>query len=114
MKIPLHMPSLDELKRLVVQTYKEWDRDQAPRLGAALAFYTLLSLAPLLVLLLALAGFVFGDAAARGQLFEQIRSLVGDRGAEAINEMVKNAGDGGAGSPPRFSDLQRCCLARAR
>lgn len=97
MNVSLHLPSPDELKRLVVATYKEWDRDQAPRLGAALAFYTLLSLAPLLVLLLALAGFVFGDAAAQGQLFEQIRSLVGDRGAEAINEMVKNAGHQGSG-----------------
>lgn len=83
--------SFRELKRLFVQTYNEWNADQAPRLGAALAYYTTLSLAPLLILLIAVAGFVFGTEAAQGQLFGQIRDMVGSEGAKAIEEMIQNA-----------------------
>jgi len=91
------VPSFTELKRLLTETYTEWSADQAPRLGAALSFYTMLSLAPLLILLIAIAGLVFGQEAARGQLFQQIRDLVGDQGAAAIQTMVQNAGKPGSG-----------------
>jgi len=80
-----------ELKRLLVLSYNEFNKDQAPRLGAALAYYTALSLAPLLILLIALAGLVLGDEAARGQLFGEIRDMVGPEGGKAIEEMVQNA-----------------------
>jgi membrane protein len=89
--------SFSTIKRLLVETYNEWSKDQAPRLGASLAYYTILSLAPLLVLLIALAGFVFGEEAARGQLFGEIRGLVGSEGAEAIQSMVNNAAKGSGG-----------------
>jgi membrane protein len=85
------MPSFAEWKRLLTRTYQEWNEDQAPRLGAALAYYTTLSLAPLLILLIALAGLVFGKEAAQGQLFDEIQAMVGSDGAGAIQEMVKNA-----------------------
>lgn len=84
-------------RRLLLRTWTEWNADQAPRIGAALAFYSMLSLAPLLILLIALAGLIFGDEAARGQLFGQIESLVGRQGAVAIQEMVKNAAKPGSG-----------------
>src|SRR5262249_14200375 len=70
---------------------KEWWKDNAPRLGAALAFYTLLSLAPLLVVVTAIAGLTFGKEAAEGQLVSEIQDLVGPRGAEAIQTLLANA-----------------------
>jgi membrane protein len=92
-----HKWTFRELKDLLVEAYNEWSEDQAPRLGAALAYYTMLSLAPLLVLLIALAGLVLGEEAARGQLFSQIHGLVGQAGGKAIEEMVENAGRGSGG-----------------
>ncbi|MBC7924718.1 MAG: YihY/virulence factor BrkB family protein [Bryobacteraceae bacterium] len=91
------MLSFGQTKSLLVHTWQDWNQDQAPRLGAALSFYTMLSIAPLLILLIAIAGLVFGEEAARGQLFGQIRSLVGDEGAGAIQEMVQNASKPGSG-----------------
>src|SRR5687768_12892003 len=79
------------LKGLFIRSYYDFNEDQAPRLGAALAYYTALSLAPLLILLIAVAGLVFGDEAASGQLFGEIRNMVGPEGGKAIEEMVHNA-----------------------
>ena len=62
--------------------------DKAPRLGAALAFYTALSLSPLLLMVVGLAGLVFGDEAARGELAGQIQNLVGAEGAQVIQGML--------------------------
>jgi membrane protein len=69
----------------------EWARHNAPRLGAALAYYTVLSLAPTLVLVVAISSFAFGDEAVRGQLYWQIKDLVGNQGAIAVQTMLKNA-----------------------
>ena len=79
------------LWELLREAGAEWLEDKAPRLGAALAYYTIFALAPLLLIVIAVAGFVFGEEAARGELFEQIRGLVGDRGASAIEAMLANA-----------------------
>src|SRR5262245_13515915 len=76
---------------LLKQTGLEWVEDKASQLGAALAFYTLLSIAPLLVIAIAIAGAVFGDKAARGQVVAQIEETVGTEGAKAIQEMLANA-----------------------
>jgi len=62
----------------------EWFEHRASSKGAALAFYTLFSLAPILVLVIAVAGLFYGQEAARGELFYQLRGLVGNGGAEAI------------------------------
>ncbi|HYP13313.1 MAG TPA: YihY/virulence factor BrkB family protein [Bryobacteraceae bacterium] len=88
---PLFPTSFDQWKRLLKRAYADWSKDQAPRLGASLAYYTALSLAPLLILLLALAGFIFGDEAARGQLYGQISGMMGSDSAKTIEEMIKNA-----------------------
>lgn len=70
---------------------KEWSDDNATRLSAALAFYTILSVAPLFVIAIAIAGMVFGQAEARGALTEQLRGLVGDAGAEVATTTVEHA-----------------------
>jgi hypothetical protein len=80
-----------EAKDLLVKSWNEFNEDEAPRLGAALAYYTILSLAPLLILLIALAGLVFGKEAATGQLVSQIQGMVGKEGAEAIQQMIAGA-----------------------
>ncbi len=69
----------------------EWINDQAQRLGASLAFYSLLSLAPLLVITVAVAGLVFGREAANGQLAWQIQNLVGLDEARGLQAIVHSA-----------------------
>jgi len=69
-----------------------WNEDYAPSMGAALSYYTLFSLAPLLLIVIALAGLVFGEDAARGQVLATLGGLVGTEGATAIEGMLKNAG----------------------
>jgi membrane protein len=77
-----------QAKDLLVKSWNEFSEDQAPRLGAALAYYTVLSLAPLLILMIAIAALVFGKEAATGQLFGEIQNMVGKEGAEAIQQMI--------------------------
>jgi membrane protein len=69
----------------------EWFAHRAASKGAALAFYTLFSLAPILVLVLAVAGFFYGAEAAQGQLFGQLKGLLGPKGAEAIQLVLAGA-----------------------
>jgi len=59
--------------------------------GAALAFYTLFSMAPILVLVIAIAGAVFGNQAAQGEIFNQLNGLLGPTGAEAIQQLLASA-----------------------
>jgi membrane protein len=75
-----------------------WYNDNAPRLGAALAYYAVFSLAPLLVLFVALVSQMFGRQAAEGQLQDQIQQAVGKQAGEAIQVMVANASQPGSGS----------------
>jgi membrane protein len=86
-----------ELTDLLVQTWKNWNTHDAQRIGAALAYYTTFSLAPILVIAIAVAGRVFGADAARHEVSHQMRGLIGATGAKAVEEMVTNAGQGGAG-----------------
>jgi membrane protein len=69
----------------------EWSSDNAAQLGAALAFYSVLSLAPLLVIALAIAGLVWGEEGAKAQFTTQAQSLVGGEGAGAIHSMLEHA-----------------------
>jgi len=82
---------------LVRDSVWEWVDDRASRKGAALAFYTVFSLAPILILAIAIAGLFFGKDAARGEIYAQVRDLIGPDGAMAIQAMVQNAGRPGAG-----------------
>ena len=76
---------------MLKQTFAEWTEDKVPQLGAALAFYTALSISPLLVISLAVAAMVFGADAARGEIQQQLGSLVGEEGGKAIQQMIANA-----------------------
>jgi membrane protein len=78
-------------RRLLQETLKEWNQDNAPQMAAALAYYTLFSIAPLLIVAIAIAGFIFGEQAARGEIVGQIKGLVGEAGAEVIQTMLENA-----------------------
>src|SRR5437879_13189080 len=66
------------------ETFSEWSEDRAPRMGAALAYYTVFSLAPVLVIAIGVAGIFFGQRMAEGRLMHEIRNLVGPEGAGAI------------------------------
>ena len=82
---------------LARDTVREFFDDRVPMLGAAVAYYTLFSLAPLLVIALAIAGFVFGQEASSGQLASTLGGLLGAQGAQAVQDMVANARRPGAG-----------------
>ena len=76
---------------LLKKTASEWMEDDAPTLGAALAYYTVFSLAPLLTIAIAIAGFFFGKEAAQGQIFDELRGLIGEETGKAVQEMVQSA-----------------------
>ena len=83
--------NVKEAFALLKKAAGDWFDDQAPTLGAALAFYTVFSLAPLLIITVSIAGLVFGREAAQGQIFDQLRSLVGEASAGAMQDVVQNA-----------------------
>lgn len=74
---------------LLKATAKEWVEDKAPRLGAALAYYTVFSIAPLILIAITIAGLIFQDA--QQQVITQVQGLIGEQGAEAIQSMLKAA-----------------------
>jgi membrane protein len=74
-----------------------WLADRAPSMGAAIAYYTVFSLAPMLVLVLGIAGLAFGREAAEGALFGQLAGLIGAEGAKAVQAMLKSASGEKAG-----------------
>ena len=82
--------SLKVMWKLLSATFFKWSNDHAQALGAALAFYTVFSLAPLLLIVIAIAGLVFGQDAAEGQIIGQIRGLVGEDSAKAIQDILEN------------------------
>ena len=82
---------LREIVPLIRVTVENWLKDKAPRLGAALAFYMALSLAPTLVILLAIAGLLFSASAAENHLILEIQGLVGQEGAKAIQAIIEGA-----------------------
>jgi membrane protein len=73
---------------LLVKTFTAWLNDYAPSMGAALAYYTLFSMAPLLLIVVSVAGLVFGQDAARGEIEAQLRMLVGEGGARAVQDLL--------------------------
>jgi len=83
---------------LLKETISEWSKDKASRLAAALAYYTVFSLAPLLIIVIAIAGSVFGEEAARGEIVGQIQGLVGRDGAQVIETAIENANKPDTGS----------------
>jgi len=80
-----------ELLNLVKDTLREWQEDQAVHLAAAMAYYTTFSLAPLLVIVIAIAGLLGGREAAHGFIMNQVEDLVGVQGREFVGGMIENA-----------------------
>jgi len=88
---PLLELRVADILSLLTDTYEEWYKHKAPRLSAALAFYTALSLAPLLVVVISIAGFFFGADAAKGQIVWQVEGLLGHAAAVAIQGVLDAA-----------------------
>lgn len=82
-----------DFKGLITETIAEWNRHNGSRLAAALAYYTVFSLAPLVVISIAIAGAVFGENAARGEIVRQIEGLIGRAGAETVQTIIKNTSE---------------------
>lgn len=76
---------------LLRETFKEYFADDAPRLGAALAFYTIFSLPALLILVIAVAGLAFGTDAAQGQIVGEVRGFIGEESAQTLQTVIESA-----------------------
>jgi membrane protein len=76
---------------LAKQAVNAWLDDYAPSMGAAIAFYTVFSLAPLVIIVIAVAGFFWGQQAVQGELFGQLQGLVGADGAKAVEGIVQSS-----------------------
>ncbi len=81
---------MKKIWQLLKTTVKSWNDDYAQSMGAALAFYTLFSIAPLLLIVLSITGFVFGLEAARGEIAGQLEGLLGEQGAIAVQALLQN------------------------
>jgi membrane protein len=82
---------------LLKATYQEWTNDRTSRLGAALAYYAVFSLAPVLVIVIAVASLVFGEKAARGQVAAEVELVAGPEVGRAVEEMLSHTHATGAG-----------------
>lgn len=95
------MGTLREPKKifgLLKETGSQWSGDNAFRLSAALSYYTVFSLPPLLLIVIAIAGAVFGEAAARGELVGQLKEVMGQQGASMVQTMISQASRPGSGT----------------
>jgi len=72
------------------QTFWAWNDHEAPRLGAALSFYTMLSLAPLVILVIAIASLVFGHSAAQNDIIREVQGIMGTEGAKAVETVIEH------------------------
>jgi membrane protein len=86
-----------DLISILKATFTAWNRHEAPRLGAALAFYTILSLSPLVIIVVALAGLVFSRSTAQAHILSQVQGMIGQDGGKAVESMLANAQKPAAG-----------------
>jgi membrane protein len=85
------MDKLQSLLNTTKSTIGQWIEDDPFELAAALSYYTLFSLAPLMIIVIAIAGFAFGREAAQNQIVETLQGMVGQESAKAIQDMIQNA-----------------------
>lgn len=88
---------MHQARDVLVETWKSWNAHHTPRIGAALAYYTAFSVAPILIIAIAVAGTVFGTDAARDEVIHQMRGMLGETGAKAVQEMLTSAHQGRKG-----------------
>ena len=92
-----------QLWQLLKDSVSAWIDDFAPSMGAAISYYTVFSIAPLLLIVISIAGLVFGPDAARGHIFVELRELMGDDGAaaaQALLQSVNRPAQGAIGTLP--------------
>jgi len=94
--LPVRINLLDIPRRIapieIVKTAApSWLRDRAPSMGAAIAYYTIFSLAPMLWLISAIVGLAFGESAARGAIEQQLQYAIGEDAARALESMIQRA-----------------------
>lgn len=82
---------LNEYGKIFKNSLSGWGEDRVATLSAAIAYYTVFSIAPLLLIAIAVAGLFWGEEAVRGEIFGSVRGLVGDQGAVAIQSFVESA-----------------------
>jgi membrane protein len=86
-----HVPAIGKMRDIVRDSVFSWLDHNASSLGAALAFYTLFSIAPILVIAMAVAGYVFGSNVAESHVLAEMRALLGDAGAAAVQSLLTSA-----------------------
>lgn len=94
---PVPPPRTKTSWELLKETYNEWSKDRASLLAAAFSYYAVFALTPLLLIAIAVAGLVFGDDAARGEIQHRINDLVGPNAAGFIQQLLTNAGNRSSG-----------------
>jgi membrane protein len=82
---------------LLKDSFLAWKEDKAWRLGAALAYFAIFSLAPLLIIIITITSAIYGEQAVRGQIFSEFQGLIGTRGANAVQTLLENAYTSGSG-----------------
>jgi membrane protein len=85
------------LAQIAVRAVRAWSDDYAPSMGAAISYYTVFSLAPVLVIAIAVAGAVFGRQAVQGEIVAQLGGLVGQQGADLVQKLVAASSNSGKG-----------------
>jgi membrane protein len=86
-----------ELLSIFKATFASWNKHEAPRLGASLAFYTILSLSPLVIIVVAVGGLVFSRSTAETRMLSQVQAMIGPDGGKAVESMLVNAQKPAAG-----------------
>jgi len=90
------MSAIKFILRLIYDAYNEWSHDRAARVGAALAYYALFSLAPLLVIMITIAGAVYGEAAAEGRIVSAISGQIGPDAAAGVERFIQDVNNTGS------------------
>jgi membrane protein len=79
------------VSNLLKETFNKWVDDEVPRLGASLAFYTVFSLAPILIIAIAVVGIIFGESTIQQKVLQTFHNLLGQQGAQAVGYLLKTA-----------------------
>jgi membrane protein len=82
--------NIKQILNLVKATFSAWIDDHAPSMGAALAYYTVFSIAPLLLIVISIAGLIFGIEVARGEIIAQLQGLMGNTGALVVQGLLES------------------------
>jgi membrane protein len=91
------LPAFKPVGSFLAETYEEWRNDNAMTLGAALAFYTTFSLAPLLIIVIAIFGYILGEKTVLAEILKRVHEMIGPEGAQAVKMMIKDAYRPGTG-----------------